>query len=132
MNEGRVKLRKVGAEGTRGLVVAMPSTLADLLALADAKLFDGISGKAKRVFDTDGDEHCDVDLIESDDILYVSDGADYVPAQPHLQGAPSPMSSPANSVYAHNDVSKREGSRHGSRESTVRGGSPVAPRSLGR
>ena len=58
----------------------LPPTWAELLAVADAKLFKQPgSGVAKRLFAAAGDEIMDddYDLIESNDILYLSCGEDW-------------------------------------------------------
>ena len=71
----------------------LPPTWAELLAVADAKLFKQPgSGVAKRLFAAAGDEIMDddYDLIESNDILYLSCGEDWrAPA-----AAPPPAEKP--------------------------------------
>lgn len=75
----RIFLRKNGSSEP-GCMAKLPATWAELLAVADTKLYrQPGSGAAKRVFAAAGDEILDddYDLIESNDTLYVSLGEDW-------------------------------------------------------
>ena len=75
----RIFLRKNGS-CEPGCMAKLPATWAELLAVADTKLYrQPGSGAAKRVFAAAGDEILDddYDLIESNDTLYVSLGEDW-------------------------------------------------------
>jgi len=68
----RVSLRRVGASA--GRKVMLPASVPDLLTLATSKL--ELSSPATKIFFADGDE-CgadDLELIATDDIMYVSCG----------------------------------------------------------
>ena len=69
----RIFLRKNGSSEP-GCMAKLPATWAELLAVADTKLYrQPGSGAAKRVFAAAGGEILDddYDLIESNDTLYV-------------------------------------------------------------
>ena len=74
----RVRLRCAGdSELVRsGVIVRLPETWEALLATASAKLPGGQT--MSRCFDREGDEFTDLDLIEPDDVLYFTSGADFV------------------------------------------------------
>ena len=100
----RIFLRKNGSSEP-GCMAKLPATWAELLAVADTKLFrQPGSGAAKRVFAAAGDEILDddYDLIESNDTLYVSLGEDWrAPAAggPPLAAAP-PQEQPSATPLA--------------------------------
>ena len=80
----RIYLRPNGS--ANGTIARLPETFAELLTTADTKLFGGVEGSAKRVFTATGDEVPaeDFDLIEANEVLYVTGGDDWVapPAAP--------------------------------------------------
>lgn len=95
----RIFLRKNGSSEP-GCMAKLPATWAELLAVADTKLYrQPGSGNAKRVFAAAGDEILDddYDLIESNDTLYVSLGEDWrAPAAgvPPLNATTPPQEQP--------------------------------------
>jgi hypothetical protein len=96
----RVFLRRNGSSEP-GCMSKLPPTWAELLAVADAKLFKQPgSGVAKRIFAAAGDEIMDddYDLIESNDILYLSCGEDWrapAAAPPPATAVPPPEAAAA-------------------------------------
>ena len=110
----RIFLRKNGSSEP-GCMAKLPATWAELLAVADTKLYrQPGSGAAKRVFAAAGDEILDddYDLIESNDTLYVSLGEDWrapaagvpplaaTPPQEQPSAAPPLAPAPAGSSTA--------------------------------
>ena len=91
----RVYLRRNGSAG--GCVAKLPGSFVELLALATAKLGDGLT----RVFAASSDEILpeDFELIEAEDVLYLSKGEDWVapPAPSTASGAPDGFSPTADS-----------------------------------
>ena len=74
----RVSLRRVGEAS--GCIAKLPESFSELLATADTKLLKQPgSSLAKRVFAASGDEilEDDFELIEHDDVLYVSCGEEW-------------------------------------------------------
>ena len=74
----RVSLRRVGEAS--GCIAKLPESFGELLATADTKLLKQPgSNLAKRVFAASGDEilEDDFELIEHDDVLYVSCGEEW-------------------------------------------------------
>ena len=91
----RVVLRR-GVDGACAKKAALPGTMAELLELATKKL--ELATPAKRIFGADGGEYDpdDLDLIEKDEVLYVTCGEAYAPlTQSALSQATSLMSSDA-------------------------------------
>jgi hypothetical protein len=118
----RVSLRRVGGSVIKK--AALPATMAELLEVATRKL--GLDSPAARVFGADGGEfdHDDLELIEKDDLLYISCGEEFfmspvaerldpvdVLDQPELL-----IKMPAEWVLSHQalllQVLKRHGSTH--------------------
>jgi hypothetical protein len=94
----RIYLRPNGSDS--GCVAKLPDSFAELLRLADAKL-SSLGGPCKRVFTASkagADEILeeDFELIEPNDVLYVSAGEDWVapPVQP-VPSADVPPAAPA-------------------------------------
>ena len=95
----RVSLRRVGEAS--GCIAKLPASFGELLATADTKLLKQPgSSLAKRVFAASGDEilEDDFELIEHDDVLYVSCGEEW--AAPPPAAAPAAGASPFASVAA--------------------------------
>ena len=83
----RITLRRIGAD--TGKKAALPATMPDLLEVATTKL--QLAAPAKRIFSADGDEYDadDLDLIETDDVLYVSCGEYFVPHAASIEQPPA-------------------------------------------
>ena len=84
-----VQLRRVGA--THGKVAKLPATMAELLVLAATKL--GPDFPAQRIFNERGDEYDDedgVELIQQDEVIYVSCGEDFPTAESAAFSTPLP------------------------------------------
>ena len=82
-----------------GCIAKLPESFGELLATADTKLLKAPgSSLAKRVFAASGDEilEDDFELIEHDDVLYVSCGEEW--AAPPAAAAPAAGASPFASV----------------------------------
>ena len=82
-----------------GCIAKLPESFGELLATADTKLLKQPgSSLAKRVFAASGDEilEDDFELIEHDDVLYVSCGEEW--AAPPAGAAPAAGASPFASV----------------------------------
>ena len=88
----RITLRRIGAD--TGKKAALPATMPDLLEVATTKL--QLAAPAKRIFSADGDEYDadDLDLIETDDVLYVSCGEDFVPHAASIEQPPASAKQP--------------------------------------
>eukprot|EP00966_Prymnesium_polylepis_P245045 5667912-Prymnesium_polylepis.1 len=86
----RISLRRVG--GNTAKKAALPATMAELLELATKKL--ELQSPASRVFAADGGEYDadDLELIEKDDVLWVSCGEDFV--VPTALGQPADTCTP--------------------------------------
>ena len=75
--QGRIYLRLNGSDS--GCVAKLPESFTDLLAIAQTKLYSG-GGTARRIFAASSDEIVeeDFELIEHNDVLYVSAGEDWM------------------------------------------------------
>ena len=88
----RIYLRPNGSP--TGCVAKLPETFAELLPLADAKQLLGGGAAATRIFADTSDEikEEDFELIEANDVLYVSAGEDWIqppPPPPPVADAPA-------------------------------------------
>ena len=113
---GRIYLRLNGSDS--GCVAKLPGSFAELLEIANAKLLSS-GGKASRIFAESSDEilEDDFDLIESNDVLYVSTGEAWVapPAKEvaaaveQQQPVPAPAAGGAASAAAPMEVEGASG-----------------------
>ena len=83
----RVALRRVGAD--TGKKVRLPASIAELLELATSKL--ELPSPATNIFFKDGDQCDDLELIDSEELLYISCGEPFAPpsAEPEDEGKKS-------------------------------------------
>ena len=81
-----------------GCVAKLPESFEELLRAADAKLLGG-AGTAQRIFAEKGDELLpeDFELVEADDVLYVSTGDNWI-APPAAPAASPAKEAPAAAV----------------------------------
>ena len=75
----RITLRRVGA--IVGKKAVLPASMAELLELATIKL--ELTSPARRIFSEQGDEYDEdgMELIGTDEVLYVSCGENFVPPE---------------------------------------------------
>lgn len=92
----RVALRRVGA--VTGKKVRLPASIAELLELATSKL--ELPSPATNIFFNDGDQCDDLELVDSEELLYISCGEPFAPpsAEPEDEGKTSLSSPPAEAL----------------------------------